>query len=274
MAQQQDSPATLQSPGSNEVPVIPPFKNQNTIDRRSFEYFKKAMTAQWKECRDRHNWAPGEDIRHSDIDTSEAWLHYAAEFDPKAAFEFTRIAEVARRLQGKSDSQGELTNFILPTNPLTYLEDYQLRVVDRWVQTFYTWRHNIVNKTPYADPRRYSLDWELLHSSRLEMQQRVTILNEHLASIDPNNKWYIDPSPAWRAVNEMVSRLESVDSGMSDCLITMKVPEQDGMLLDKESSLRRRRRRDDSVDTKEPGNDDHENFTDLGTATTALPVGG
>lgn len=223
MAEQQDQSINPHHAGSDASFVSLQLETSESIDDMFFNHFKKTKRAEQDQYTNRFNNYYDDDPKPPEFSADDAWVHYAAVVNPKAAFEFTRVAETMRGIQGKYNKAGEVSDWTMPRNPLVYIEEYQSYIEDRWMNTFSDWNREILHKSSGAEPRRCSLEWKKLHEARLEMQSRLETLNECLKDNSLGEEPKIDPIPAWRAIHTLLPQLEGLDSSMSECLEDMRI---------------------------------------------------
>ncbi|KAM5370579.1 hypothetical protein ACJZ2D_008405 [Fusarium nematophilum] len=194
-------------------------ETSSSIDDMSFDHFQKTKRAELNRYVNRYD----NEMKPPEFSANKAWLYFASVVNPKAAYAFTRIAETMRGIQGPYNKNGNRCEWVLPPNPLTYIEDYQFYVEERWMDTLKDWRREILQESVYADPNRCGLEWMKLHSSRLEMQSHLEKLNEYLKVNCPNEEPEIDPTTAWRAIHRLLPKLEGLDSSICVCLGDMRI---------------------------------------------------
>ncbi|KAH7175373.1 hypothetical protein EDB81DRAFT_3042 [Dactylonectria macrodidyma] len=246
MAEQQDESTNPHHAGSDASFVSLRPETSKSIDTMSLKIFKNMKWAEWDRCTTNTYRYHDKDSEPPEFSADDAWLHYAALANPKAAYEFTRVAVIMRSLQGKYNKTGEVSKWTLPRNPLVYIEEYQFYIEDRWMNMLRDWNSEILQPSVGGDPKRCSLEWKKLHSARIEMQSRLEKLDGCLKDNSPHQVPKIDPAPAWRAIHTLLPQLEGLDSSISECLEDMRIlwEERKSVLGQGEApnELRRRRR--------------------------------
>ena len=190
----------------------------------SLASFKKQKVAEWQ--RHRASLPEGGDPLAYPFYN---WLHYAAEINGKAAFEFACIARAIRGLQGPYNSKGGDADPGLPQNPLVYLEEYQFYIVERWMKTLQTWVvHLRGGKSNYKGS---SLEWEHFHASLLDIVSILERLDKSLFDDGVADEGsVVDPTGAWRAIHYMVPKLHGIDGKLRECVEEMMAAPEERLL--------------------------------------------
>lgn len=184
----------------------------------SFNYFKKAKSAEWKQNVARLHRYEEEQIMPGESTSDDTWLYYAARVNTEAVFQLTLIAEAMSGIQGTLDKNGDhRTDWGYPDNPYLYILGYHLYLPQYWTNILRDWQHLVRERSAYADLNRCTIEWEKLHSSRLQIENGWRKLDEALGNGD-SKECDVDTSQAWRAVKDLVLKLEKLDSSIYACL--------------------------------------------------------
>jgi hypothetical protein len=134
--------ATVLQQQDNATPLLGSESDQEyNFSLASFIYFKKG---EWKQIQIDHAAEYGNE-KIPTSNTYVSFVYYAACVNPRAAFEFRRIADHLKSIKGPYNKSGSYDTSPGPTSSILYIEDWAQYTVDRWTKELREYGGDFVN---------------------------------------------------------------------------------------------------------------------------------
>jgi hypothetical protein len=151
------------------------------------------------------------------------WLTYAAMDNTEAAYEFSRLSEVLRSIQGSyNPAGGDEKMARQPRLPLEYIVSRHELIDHRWLHKLQVWERKARDLSKYL-PMEFEAEFDDYCDAMKDLKVHLQLLNHYMKSDRYRSDQHAgqraaDPGPALKSVRSLVSKLAKYEEGLRSCV--------------------------------------------------------